>query len=160
MITALTSQIATQIAAAIFYERIILNDEQNNNQVFPYEKYFFYGSMGAFSTLWIFTDVISKGKNLYTLLALVIVAQAIVLLCHIIITASKQSNLLVISEVPSVLMFAYLQCFTVVLQLQLIPLFVAGRYRDLNSPWELPLAGQMLALALIFVLWLPSIFVN
>jgi hypothetical protein len=42
----------------------------------------------------------------------------------------------------------------------LIPLFVAGRYRDLNSPWELPLAGQMLALALIFVLWLPSIIVN
>lgn len=37
---------------------------------------------------------------------------------------------------------------------------MAGRYRDLNSPWELPLAGQMLALALIFVLWLPSIIVN
>ena len=37
---------------------------------------------------------------------------------------------------------------------------MAGRYRDLNSPWELPLAGQMLALALVFVLWIPSIIVN
>jgi hypothetical protein len=73
--------------------------------------------MAAFATLWIFTDIISKGKNLYTLLALVIVAQALLMTCQIIITAAQQSNFLVISEVPSVLMFAYLQCFTVVLQL-------------------------------------------
>jgi len=73
--------------------------------------------MGAFATLWLFTDVLSKGKNLYTLLAVVITSQAMLVLCQIITTAAKQSNLLIISEEASVLMFAYLQCVTVVLQL-------------------------------------------
>lgn len=52
----------------------------------------------------------------------------------------------------------YVTCITSVLQLQSIPLYIAGRYRDLNALWELPLAGQMLAAAQIFVLLLPAMF--
>ena len=47
-----------------------------------------------------------------------------------------------------------------IIQLQQIPLYIAGRYRDLNSSWELPLAGQMLALAQIAVLWFPNILAS
>ena len=112
MITAFISQIATQLLAAIFQARVTV---QSTN--LSYDKNFFFGSMGAFATLWLFTDVLSKGKNLYTLLAVVIISQAMLVLCQIITTAAKQSNLLIISEEASVLMFAYLQCVTVVLQL-------------------------------------------
>ena len=97
--------------------------------------------MIAFATLWVFTDLVSRGRNLYTLLACVIFAQALLIFMQIIITAAKNSDKLIVSETFSVIVFAYIWCISVVLQLQLIPLFVAGRYRDLNSPWELPLAG-------------------
>ena len=106
-----------------------------------YDSEFFFGSMAAFATLWLLTDVLSKGRNLYTLLACVIIAQALLILIQIVITAAKNSDDLIVSETFSVIIFAYIWCISVVLQLQLIPLFVAGRYRDLNSPWELPLAG-------------------
>jgi hypothetical protein len=45
-----------------------------SNPDFAYDKNFFFGSLLAFATLWVFTDVLSKGKNFYTLLASVIVA--------------------------------------------------------------------------------------
>lgn len=50
---------------------------------------------------------------------------------------------------PKTVMFlyGYCSCLVTTLELQQIPLYIAGRYRDLNSAWELPLAGQMLAIA-------------
>ncbi len=53
--------------------------------------------------------------------------------------------------------FSYASTLATVLQLQSIPLYIAGRYRDMNSAWELPLAGQMLAIMQIMALVLPSI---
>ena len=41
----------------------------------------------------------------------------------------------------SITFMGYVNCITSVLQLQSIPLYIAGRYRDLNAAWELPLAG-------------------
>ena len=35
----------------------------------------------------------------------------------------------------------YFYTLSTILQLQQIPMYIAGRYRDLNSAWELPLAG-------------------
>lgn len=57
-------------------------------------------------------------------------------------------------------LFGYCSCLVTTLELQQIPLYIAGRYRDLNSAWELPLAGQMLAIAQLAVLWFPSIFAS
>jgi hypothetical protein len=39
------------------------------------KEYYFYGSMVAFLSLGFFTDFLAKGKNVYTLLACVIVFQ-------------------------------------------------------------------------------------
>jgi hypothetical protein len=64
--------------------------------------------MGAFATIWVFTDILAKGKNLYTLLASVVFAQTLLVFSQILITAIKGSNNLILSEESAVLVFAYL----------------------------------------------------
>ena len=44
------------------------------------------------------------------------------------------------------------------LQLLVLPLEIAARHRDKNSLWELPLAGQMLSVAMIIGIAVPILF--
>ena len=53
-------------------------------------------------------------------------------------------------------LYGYFYTLVATLELQQIPLYIAGRYRDLNSAWELPLAGQILGIAQFCVLFVPS----
>jgi len=71
--------------------------------------------MTAFATMWVLTDVLSKGKNLYTLLATVILAQAILILIQIIITSVNKSDKLIVPGTYAVIIFAYIWCVSVVL---------------------------------------------
>ena len=44
-----------------------------------------------------------------------------------------------------------------------MPLVIAGKHRDVSSPWELPLAGQLLAISAVVVLVIPrslAVFLN
>ena len=103
----------------------------------------------------IFTDLVAKGRNFYTLLAYLIVAQ----LSYVIFFTVYEQICIANGFEPKtewiIGFFGYFTALTNVVQLQSIPLYVAARYRDLNSAWELPLAGQMLATAQVCILMAP-----
>lgn len=100
-----------------------------------------YGSTLGFLTLGLYTDFIARGRNLYTLLAVFIAIQFLYILVFTIYDAIFGVTDFNLKEKISIGIFGYTSCLTSVLQLQSIPLYIAGRYRDLNSAWELPLAG-------------------
>ena len=89
----------------------------------------------------VFTDLIAKGRNFYTLLAYLILAQlsyVVFFTVYELICISKGFE----PKTEWIIgFFGYFTALTNVVQLQSIPLYVAARYRDLNSAWELPLAG-------------------
>jgi hypothetical protein len=117
-----------------------------------------YASTLAFLTLGFYTDFIARGRNLYTLLFAFILTQFVISLVLSVLDysfkADVNSTVFLYVEVS---LFSYAATLATVLQLQSIPLYIAGRYRDMNSAWELPLAGQMLAIMQIVALVLPSI---
>ena len=115
-----------------------------------------YGTTLGLLTLGFYTDVIAR-RNLYTLVASLIVFQILFVGTETIYMICTSSTNIFINNDVAAFFQGYYYCLATVLQLQQIPLYIAGRYRDLNSAWELPLAGQMLGLAQVFVLWLPSI---
>lgn len=119
-----------------------------------------YGSTTAFLTLGVWTDFLSRGRNLFTLMAGMMATKLVfvsLMICYNLKTGEQ-----LIERYAKTIMFlyGYSSCLVTTLELQLIPLYIAGRYRDLNSAWELPLAGQMLALAQLAVLWFPNIFAS
>lgn len=105
-----------------------------------------YGSLAAFLTLGIVTDFIAK-RNLYTTLGAIICIQLTFVFIQAIYMMIAGDTDLFISAKWASFVFGYFYCLATMMSLQQIPLYIAGRYRDLNSAWELPLAGQMLGLA-------------
>ena len=105
----------------------------------------------------VFTDFIAKGKYLYILLASIIFIEMLYIFFLIIYGLAEHSGNVPLPEKFNFWCYGFIICLTTVIQLYQIPLFIAGKYRDLNNPWELPLAGQLLAVAQVFVLWLPGI---
>ena len=105
-----------------------------------------YGAIAALCTLGLYTDLLAQ-RNLYTLLATVIVVQILFILTQTIFEICTNSVTLFLNEKFAAFLAGYFYSLTTVLLLQQIPLYIAGRYRDLNSVWELPLAGQILGIA-------------
>lgn len=52
--------------------------------------------------------------------------------------------------------YGFIQTTCLMMQVYLIPLNIAAKYRDENSPWEMPLVAMILALSYIAVVLLPS----
>lgn len=63
------------------------------------------------------------------------------MITQIIYCAVTRQDHFIINYEISMTLFGYVLGIATVLQVQLIPLVIAGKYRDHNSPWELPLAG-------------------
>jgi hypothetical protein len=105
----------------------------------------------------VFTDFIAKGKYLYILLASFILVEMLYILFLVVYGLASHSDEVPLPSKLNFWCYGFIICLTTVIQLYQIPLFIAGKYRDLNNPWELPLAGQLLAVAQVFVLWLPGI---
>ncbi len=103
--------------------------------------FFFYGSTLAFFTLGLYSDLFSRGKNHYTLLACLVFVEILYFVTEIVYCAITKKEHFIINYAVSMTLFGYVLCVATVLQVQLIPLIIAGKYRDHNSPWELPLAG-------------------
>jgi uncharacterized membrane protein len=97
--------------------------------------------MIAFLTMGIYTDFILKGRNHFSFLAFLIIVQMLFLIIDFIYCVSTKEETIFKRYQISAIFFGFFLSLATVLQTLLIPLFIAGRFRDLNSPWDLPLAG-------------------
>jgi hypothetical protein len=75
------------------------------------------------------------------MLALIITVEIIYFAVLMIYGIVTQSEDLFFPFVINFWIYGLMVCLATVIQLYQIPLFIAGKYRDLNNPWELPLAG-------------------
>lgn len=105
---------------------------------------FVLGAIIALCTIGIITDLLLKGRYFYNSLAGFIGLEIIFLLCVLFIDGSCTQL-----EDYSLTIQGFLMTSIQVLQLFVLPLEIAGRIRDKVSLWELPLAGQILGVAMI-----------
>ena len=113
-----------------------------------------YGSMSGLLTLGVYTDFLAR-RNLYTLLVSLIFVQILLVTVQTVYQFITSSQDFIISNNFATFLVGYFYGLSSITILQQLPLYIAGRYRDMNSVWELPLAGQMLAVVQIFALWIP-----
>ena len=107
-------------------------------------RMFVLGAIIALCTIGIITDLLLKGRYFYNSLAGLIGLEIIFLLCVLFIDGSCTQL-----EDYSLTIQGFLMTSIQVLQLFVLPLEIAGRIRDKVSLWELPLAGQILGVAMI-----------
>ena len=69
--------------------------------------YFFYGSTLAFFTLGIFSDLLSQGRNHYTLLAILISTEIVYFLTEIIYCAITMEDYFITNNLVSMTLFGY-----------------------------------------------------
>ena len=115
-----------------------------------------YGCLAGFFTLGFYTDYLAR-RSLYTLLAVLISFEITLILIQTIYQGVTKTEEIFVNRYFAVSLLGYFYAVITTMILQQLPLYIAGRYRDLNSAWELPLAGQMLACVEVGVLWLPVI---
>jgi hypothetical protein len=111
-----------------------------------YKDYVFGATLGFF-LLGVFTDLILRGGCLYLFLTGLIGTEILIFFLNTVvrlITGIDQFGL------PNQIAFwfqGFIQSTILTLQLFVLPLIIAGKCRDMMSLWELPLAGQIVAMA-------------
>ena len=88
---------------------------KNDDTIEDLRQYYFYGAMIAFLTLGIFTDLLARGKNVYTLLACLIAFQILSSLTGLIYYSVNGTKITGISAI--VCSYGYIVCLGVVMQL-------------------------------------------
>lgn len=121
-----------------------------------YTEFIIYGSLLGFFSLGFYTDFLAR-RSLYTLLAVLISFELTLILIQTIYQGITRTEQVFVNKYFAVSLLGYFYAVITTMIMQQLPLYIAGRYRDLNSAWELPLAGQMLATVQVWVLWLPVI---
>jgi hypothetical protein len=123
-----------------------LVDQEEDNDITRVQANIAYGSLAALFTAGFVIDFLAQ-RNIYTLFGVLICLQLVFVFIQTIYMIIRKDSGVFLGKFGTSFVYGYFYCLSALMSLQQIPLYIAGRYRDLNSAWELPLAGQMLGLA-------------
>lgn len=116
---------------------------------------FVYGATLGFASLGLFCDLLLRGKALYVLVTFFISLETIILVVTTIFWNASGKDL---SKTQSLVLYAmqgYVETITKILQLVVIPIVIAGKYRDQVDINSMPLAAQILGIVQVVCIIVP-----